>query len=262
MTSYRTRIITHIILLALVFNLALVISSFTSSRKRRGASPGAVAASATAAGSASGLRGTEWITLFDGKTFNGWHEYNKASPVTNWHIEDGVIVCIDSAADTRGGDLVTDQKFSDFELVWDFKLDKGSNTGVMYHVEEGPSYYSPFESGPEYQVIDDTGYPGKLEEWQKTGADYAMYTPAADKILHGPGEWNSSRIVCGKKDIQYWLNGKKVTEFTPGSPDWNSRKTTGKWKDFPDYGKFRKGEIALQDHGSRVFFKNIRIRKI
>src|ERR1700744_2797463 len=96
----------------------------------------------------------DWISLFDGKTLKGWHGYNKSAPVKNWEIEDGALVCLGAAKDASGGDIVTDKQYADFELKWEWKVNKGSNSGVMYHVVEGSKYHSPYETGPEYQIID------------------------------------------------------------------------------------------------------------
>ena len=117
------------------------------------------------------------ISLFDGKTLAGWHGYGKTGEVKNWIVEDGALVCLGAAKDAHGGDIVTDAEFDNFELSWEWKVDKGSNSGVMYHVVEDAKHKAPYETGPEYQIIDDIGFPEKLEEWQKAGADYAMTVP-------------------------------------------------------------------------------------
>lgn len=204
----------------------------------------------------------KWVRLFDGKTLNGWHGYNKPGTVKNWKIENGSLVCLGAAKDASGGDLTTDKKFSNFELIWDWKVDKGSNSGVMYHVLEGSKYHSPYETGPEYQIIDDIGFPEKLEEWQKAGANYAMHTANNQKVLKPVGGWNSSKIIFNRGHVEHWLNGKKIVEFQTWSDDWNTKKTNGKWKDYPDYGIAKIGEIALQDHGNKAYFKNILIREL
>ncbi len=116
-------------------------------------------------------------------------------------------------------------------------------------------------SGPEYQLIDDTGYPGKLEDWQKTGANYAMHT-APTAHPKPAGEWNNTRIVVNKGHVEHWLNGEKVVAYELWTDDWKKRKTEGKWKDAPDYGMTKKGRIALQDHGSEAWFKNIKIKEL
>lgn len=205
---------------------------------------------------------SEWVSLFNGKTLAGWHGFNKTGEVNNWAIEEGALVCLGAAKDAHGGDLVSDKAYSNFELSWDWKVDKGSNSGVMYHVIEDAKYQAPYETGPEYQVIDDVGFPEKLEDWQKAGADYAM-TPANDKkVLKPVGEWNSSTIIYNNGHVEHWLNGHKIVEFEAGSDDWSKKRTEGKWKDYPDYAKTTSGKIALQDHGNKAYFKNIRIKEL
>ncbi len=202
------------------------------------------------------------VRLFDGKTFNGWHGFNKTGAITNWMIEDGALVCLGAAADAHGGDIVTDKEYENFEFSWEWKVTPGANSGVMYHVVEAPKYQAPYETGPEYQMIDDIGFPQALEKWQKTAADYAMYTANDKKKVMPVGQWNASKIVFNKGHVEHWLNGAKVVEFTAWSDDWYKRKTEGKWKDYADYGTAKKGRIALQDHGNKVYFRNLMIREL
>jgi hypothetical protein len=204
----------------------------------------------------------EWISLFDGNTLTGWHGFNKTKPVHNWIIEDGALTCLGSTGGNDfGGDLVTDQDFSDFELEWEWKILKGGNTGLMYHVVEDEKYKAPYETGPEYQLIDDVGYPGRLEDWQLTGANYAMNAPdQSKKVLNPVGEWNQSKIIYQRGHVEHWLNNIKIVSFVEGSPAWNEEKKNGKWKDFPDYKITNRGKIALQDHGDREWFRHIRIK--
>ena len=204
----------------------------------------------------------EWVNLFDGKTLNGWHGFNKTGEIKNWTVEDSALVCLGAAKDASGGDIVTDRKFENFELVWEWKVDKGSNSGVMYHVVEDPKYKAPYETGPEYQIIDDIGFPEKLEEWQQAGADYAMNLANDKKQLKPVGEWNSSKIIFNKGHVEHWLNGEKIVEFEAWTDEWNKEKAEGKWKDYPDYGSAKTGGIALQDHGNKAYFKNIKIREL
>jgi len=203
-----------------------------------------------------------FISLFDGKSLSGWHGFNKTGEVKNWMIKDSALVCLGAAKHDSGGDIVSDKEFGNFELTWNWKVDKGSNSGMMYHVIEHPKYKAPYETGPEYQIIDDIGFPGKLEGWQKAGADYAM-TPANDKKKLKPvGEWNSSKIIFNNGHVEHWLNGEKIVDFEKGTPEWTREKSTGKWKDFPDYAMTNKGRLALQDHGAKAYFKNIMIREL
>jgi hypothetical protein len=203
-----------------------------------------------------------WVNLFDGKSLKGWHNYNKTGPVNSWAVIDGSLVCLGETPGATGGDIVTDKKYANFELAWSWKVAKGSNSGVMYHVVENPRYHATYETGPEYQLIDDAGYPDKLEEWQKAGADYAMHLPNNQKQLMPIGKWNTSKIIFNSGHVEHWLNGKKILEFQAWTDDWNNKKAEGKWKDYPDYGMAKTGHISLQDHGHKTYFKNIRIREL
>lgn len=205
----------------------------------------------------------KWVSLFDGKSLKGWHGFNKkGEEVKNWTIENGALVCLGAAKDAHGGDIVSDKQYGDFELTWDWKIDKGSNSGVMYHVVEDAKYEAPYQTGPEYQMIDDVNFPEKLEDWQQAGADYAMHVANEKKALKPVGEWNTSKIVFSKGHVEHWLNGAKIVEFEAWTPEWNKKREEGKWKDYPDYGKAKTGFIALQDHGNKAYYKNIKIREL
>lgn len=205
-----------------------------------------------------------WILLFDGKNTTGWRGFNQAAFPAGWVIEDGALKALGTAADATGGDIVFGaDSFGNFELSIDWKISPGGNSGVLYHVKEGKDYPATYYTGPEYQVIDDIGYPGKLNPGQKAGADYDMYAPdSATKVLHPAGEWNQSRIVFTAEKADYFLNGKQTVSFVPWSDDWNKHRANAKWKDFPGYGQARTGLLGLQDHGQAVWYKNIKIRKL
>lgn len=212
----------------------------------------------------------DWIILFDGTSTEGWRGYNSDILPPGWLIEDGTLTFdteYKSEEEYTGGrDIIYgEEEFDNFELYLEWKLPKGANSGIFYHVKEG--YDVPYLVAPEYQVLDDAGWEelnnAKLENWQKAGADYAMYSPdTTQKILHPAGEWNSTTIKFTPELVEYWLNGVKMVSFIPWSEDWYERKSASKWKDVPDYGKFKTGYIGLQDHDSPLWFRNIKIRKL
>lgn len=204
-----------------------------------------------------------WQLLFDGKSANGWRLFNGTALPHSWKVENGTIKGEGHSTGDTGGDIVFGNAvYENFELSVDWKVSKGGNSGIFYHVQEGKQYAAPYANAPEYQLIDDIGYPGKLEDWQKCGGDYAMYPAPDDKNLKPAGEWNTARILFTPQKVEYWLNGKITVSFVPWSEDWTKRRNSGKWESFPDYGKARSGLIALQDHGSPIWFKNIKIRKL
>jgi len=203
-----------------------------------------------------------WKLLFDGKTLDGWRDYNGDSLTAPWIVEDGCIRAKGSGSDASGY-IVTDTVYENFELVWDWKIAEGGNSGMLYHVVENPKFKVPYVTGPEYQLIDDFGFPEPLEDWQKTAADYAMHVPDTSKTIIKPaGEWNTSKIVFDNGHVEHWLNGEKVVEFEAWTDDWFEKKNSGKWKDAPEYGLARKGVICLQDHGSAAWFRNIKIKEL
>jgi hypothetical protein len=201
-----------------------------------------------------------WKLLFDGKKMTGWRTYKNKS-TNSWEVSNGVLHCKGNEADKtdKRADLITIDQYDNFELSFEWKISKAGNSGVMYHVTE--EYDVPYLSGPEYQLIDDEGFPGKLEEWQKTGADYAMHTTTS-RPTKPVGEYNLTKIIVSGSHVEHWLNGIKVLEFEAWTPDWYDRKAKGKWKDAAGYGMAKKGYICLQDHGSEAWFKNIKIKKL
>lgn len=204
-----------------------------------------------------------WQLLFDGKTGTGWRAFNGTDFPSNWVVENGTLKCLGKAHGDTGGDILYGgAEFGAFELLVDWKISPGGNSGIFYHALEGKQYHAPYETAPEYQLIDDINFPGKLEDWQKTASDYAMYVAPATKALKPAGEWNQSRIVFTKAQATYYLNGKETVRFVPWSADWNTRRNSGKWDAYPDYGKAESGFIALQDHGNPVWFRNIKIRPL
>jgi hypothetical protein len=226
-----------------------------------------------------------WIHLFDGTSTEGWRAYNGESLPPQWVIKDGELTFDKekktSEAEHEGGkDIIyAAEEFDNFELYLEWKIPKGGNSGIFYHVKEG--YDGTPNVSPEYQLIDDENYakmhdltayntglgytehPEELKPLQQTACDYAM-TPAdpQQKVLHPAGEWNTTRIIFTPEQVEHWLNGKKVLSFVPWSEDWNAKKSKGKWEGSPDYGKFKTGYIGLQDHDSPLWFKNIKIRKL
>ncbi len=203
-----------------------------------------------------------WQLLFDGKTLNGWRDFNGDALTGPWFVEDGTIQAKGGGGDASGY-IVTDKLYENFELVWDWKIAEGGNSGVLYHVVENPAFKVPYVTGPEYQLIDDIGFPEKLEDWQKTAADYAMYIADKEKLAIKPaGEWNSSKIVFDNGHVEHWLNGEKVVEFEAWTEDWFARKNSGKWENAPEYGLAQKGLICLQDHGSAAWFRNMKVKEL
>lgn len=198
-----------------------------------------------------------WVLLFDGTTMNGWRSYkNKESE--GWDVKNGELYCKAEGV-TKRADLITNNAYENYELKIDWKISPKKNSGIVYMVteENGASY----ESGPEYQLIDDIGYPAKLNDKQLSGSNYDMHAPSA-KTAKPAGEFNHTRIVINKGHVEHWLNGTKVVDYQLWTPEWEQLKANSKWKDVIPYGMSKAGHIALQDHGGGIAFKNIKLKAL
>ena len=203
-----------------------------------------------------------WKLLFDGKTTSGWHTYG-AKTVRGWEVKDGELVALGQAGhEGSANDIVTEREFENFELSLEWKISPTGNSGIFFNVVEEPKKYATvYATGPEYQLVDDIGFPEKLENWQKSGANYGMHPPSRS-VIKPVGEYNLTRLVVNKGHVEHWLNGVKVVEYQLWTPEWESLIKKGKWTEFPAYGRSKRGRIALQDHGSKIWFKNIKIKEL
>jgi hypothetical protein len=199
-----------------------------------------------------------WRLLFNGKNLDGWRTF-QGKEISGWKVIDGVLNNSGVGSD-HGGDIITREKFQNFELSLEWKIAPQSNSGIFYHVNEkiGTAIY---ESGPEYQLIDDKGWPDKLREDQYSGANYGMHAPK-NAVVKDVNDWNQARIIVNGAHVEHYLNGVKVVDYQLWDNDWKLLKENGKWKDYPYYGMARKGQIGLQDHGGLAQFRNMKIKII
>ena len=204
------------------------------------------------------LPDASWTTLFDGKSLDGWRPYGKpagAAIPEGWQIEDGLLRKVPGV---RGGNIITEKKYTDFELYWEWKLAKDANNGIKYLVTEA----RPKAPGYEYQMIDDCSPKWeKLHENSKTASFYAVLPPAKDKLLKPAGLWNTSRIVVMGDYCEHWLNGRKVLEFELGGAAVKAGVAASKFKKYPDFGTKLSGYIMLTDHNDECWYRVIRIRE-
>ena len=204
----------------------------------------------------------DWEILFDGENLDHWRSAKSDSfPSQGWVIEDGALVL-----NGKGGDIITREKYGDFELTWEFSLTKEANSGIKYfvdsltHQETGQIAFN----GPEFQIIDDTNHEAIKDDpngLSSTASLYLLYAPQ-NKTLKSAGEWNEARIVAQDGQVEHWLNGTKVLSYERGSEDYLRRMSKTKFKDYPDYGQTDQGHILITDHQDRVFFRNMRIRRL
>ncbi len=193
-----------------------------------------------------------WKLLFDGKSLDGWRGYQKPdAPKQGWVVEDG---CLKHQAKAGGGDIITLEKFTDFDLRWEWRLPAGANNGVKYLVSENRS-----APGPEYQMIDDATA-GHAKN--QTAALYDILPPSKDKPLKPVGEWNSSRVLIKGNHVEHWLNGKKVLAYDLGSAELKEALAQSKFKGIKDFGDKNKGHILLTDHHDEAWFRNVKILEL
>ncbi|MBC8113210.1 MAG: DUF1080 domain-containing protein [Candidatus Saccharimonas sp.] len=196
-------------------------------------------------------KGAGWKLLFDGKTTAGWKNFKKETVGPGWKIEDGTLVRKEGGA----GDILTVEQYDSFELVLEYNISKGGNSGLMFHVTE--TEQTPWMTGPEIQIQDNKDG----HDPQKSGWLYQLYSSEKDATKPA-GEWNQLRILITPEKCQQFMNGEKYCEYVKGSDDWSERVAKSKFAKMPEFGKPTKGHICLQDHGNLVAFRNVKIRPI
>jgi hypothetical protein len=196
-----------------------------------------------------------WKLLFDGKTTRGWRSFNKQTfPEKGWVVKDGELQL---QADSNAGDIITEDKFSEFDLAWEWKLPAGANNGLKYFIleERGEAI------GHEYQMIDEKEG-DNLGSTHRTASFYDVLPPAADKPIRPAGEWNQSRILVQGNHVEHWLNGKKVLEYELGSDELLAAVQKSKFRRVRGFGKRQNGHILLTYHSDPVSYRNIKIRSL
>ena len=209
----------------------------------------------------------DWVSLFDGKTFDGWHTYGKDDVTSAWKIEDSAIHLVSSAKNgwqtANGGDLVSNEEYKDFDLIVEWKISKAGNSGLFFYVRENPpKLNNPNRSGLEMQLNDDENNENGRIPLQRTGDLVGLLSASATKNLKPAGEWNLSEIRCDQGKLFFFLNGQNVLATKLWDDSWENLLGKSRFKNIDDYGTYKKGRISLQDHGSDVWFRNIKIRKL
>ncbi|WPP51217.1 3-keto-disaccharide hydrolase [Catalinimonas niigatensis] len=210
-----------------------------------------------------------WELLFDGNSTDQWRgAHQDAFPEKGWHVEDGMLVVEEASGEEsgNGGDIVTQDEYTDFEFSLDFKITEGANSGIKYYVTE---QYNSGKSaiGLEYQVLDDEKHPdaklGNNGGDTRTAASlYDLIAAPQTKAINPVGEWNHARIVSLDGQVEHWLNGEKVLEYDRFSEEFKQKIQDSKYKDWEGFGVWESGHLLLQDHGNRVYFKNIKVREL
>lgn len=196
-----------------------------------------------------------YVSLFDGRTLDGWRNWGSPTISSGWKVEDGTL----TRAAEDAGNIVTEKQFEDFDLLFEWKVAPGANSGVFYHVSEADD--KGLITSPEYQVLDNAGHADGQNTKTSAASNYGLYAPAKDGTKP-VGQWNQGRIVVHNGQVEHWLNGEKVVEYELGSDDWKQRLASSKFAQWPAYGTRRKGHIAIQDHGDPVWYRNIKIKEL
>jgi hypothetical protein len=200
---------------------------------------------------------SQWISLFDGKNTGAWRGYLKSDLPASWQVVDGAL----TATGDHGEDIITRDQFDNFELELEWKLQKGGNSGIFFHVQEDPKLVHVWESAPEFQVLDNQAHADAKDARTSAASNYALDPPARD-VTKPIGEWNRVRIIVNGAHVEHWMNGEKLVDYDMWTDAWKQRVAASKFKSMPAYGLAKTGHIALQgDHGW-VAYRNIRIRRL
>ena len=218
----------------------------------------AAAQSSTKTELTSAEKAEGWQLLFGGESLEGWRSF-KQDELVGWSIEDGALTNVAEG----GTDLVTDAGYQDFDLRFEWKVPENGNSGVMFRVVESDEYNHPWETGPEYQLLDDQSaeMQENLKPSQFAAANYDMEAPAKS-VSKPTGEWNQARLVVDGNHVEHWLNGEKVVEYELGSEAWKEQVANSKWSEHPGYGQAPAGHIAFQGDHTKVWLRNIKIKEL
>jgi cytochrome c len=173
-------------------------------------------------------------------------------------VKDGVLYLDKSAG--KGGDLITEKEYQDFELALEWKIDSCGNSGLFFNVVEDKKYNTVYETGPEMQILDNECHPDAKIPKHRAGDLYDLIACSKETVKRG--DWNQVRLISTKGNYEFWLNGTKVVTFTMHNAEWNKMVAASKFKDMPAFAKATKGHLALQDHGDKVWFRNIKIKEL
>jgi len=207
-----------------------------------------------------------WELLFDGLTTRGWHKYGGKVVGSAWNVSDGTLYLDTEIKENwqvkGGGDIMSNDLFENFHLKLEWKIAPNGNSGIMIYAQEDTTKYRwPWETAPEMQVLDNNGHPDAKIIKHRAGDLYDLIS-AKPETVRAAGEWNQVEIICQGGNLQFWLNGVNVVNTVLWDDNWKKMVAASKFANMPDFGKFKKGHIALQDHGDMVWYRNIKIRRL
>ncbi|MCF2825486.1 glycosyl hydrolase [Pseudoalteromonas sp. HM-SA03] len=196
-----------------------------------------------------------WQLLFDGKDMSQWRNFKSDGLSSQWQVKDGAMTLTQGG----GGDILTKKQYQNFELQLDWKISKKGNSGIFVLADEkGGAIYS---HAPEIQILDNKEHPDNKIDSHLAGSIYDLF--AAPSTAHKPAEaWNQVRIKLQDSHLQVWQNGVSTTSIVIGSTTWNALVKNSKFATWQGFAEGKKGHIGLQDHGDKVWFKNIKIKEL
>ncbi len=206
-----------------------------------------------------------WQLLFDGKTTNGWHTFNKTTIGSAWKVSDAVLYLDISQKEgwqtKGGGDIVHDMVLDNFHLKLEWKIAVKGNSGIMFYVQEGQGFDYPWKTGPEMQVLDNSGH-ADAKITKHRAADLYDLIESQPVTVKPAGEWNLAEIISDNGQLSFKLNGVQVVKTTMWNDQWRAMIAASKFNEMPGFGSFKSGKISLQDHGDMVSYRNIKVRKL
>lgn len=220
--------------------------------------------SATVADAASMNKLTEaeksegWQLLFDGQTKNGWHSYNKKGNADDWKVENGMLVLNSTKKDD---DIVTDEEYENYHLMLDWNISEGGNSGIIFNVKESPEFDRTYKTGPEMQVLDNERHSDAKIPKHRAGDLYDLIACSTETVKPA-GQWNTAEIIKNRDSLTLRLNGTTVVQTKMFDDNWKKMLANSKFKEWKSFGTIKKGVIALQDHGDKVMYRNIKLRKL
>jgi len=204
-------------------------------------------------------QGEGWQLLFDGSTKSNFHSYNNKSDGSAWKVVDGTLH-LDTTV-TAGGDIVSNDEYGNFHLQADWKIGSGGNSGILFYVKEDPKYGETYHTGPEMQALDNELHGDAKIIKHRAGDLYDLIT-SSPEVVQPAGEWNHIDIISNNGSLEFRLNGSSVVKTNLWDDNWKKLVAGSKFKQWADFGTFKTGHIAFQDHGNSVWYRNIKIRKL
>jgi Domain of Unknown Function (DUF1080) len=207
-----------------------------------------------------------WKLLFDGTTTQGWHKYGGAPIGSAWKVDEGALWLDPSQKEgwqiKGGGDIVTDEVFDDFHLKLEWKIAQNGNSGIMFYIHEDSALFQwPWMTAPEMQVLDNQGHPDAKIIKHRAGDLYDLIS-CRQETVKPFGEWNQVEIICKKGKLEFFLNQVNVVTVQLWGEEWKKMIAASKFSKMPGFGTYQQGRIGLQDHGDKVWYRNIKIRRI